>query len=149
MRRSYGALQMIYVSQYRYKRGRLSDNEDAMPVRIRKTRQLQAIHGVLNAADRPISIDEILRAAQAQEEGLGVATVYRTVKALVEAKPVVAITLPREAPRFEVAGKGRHHHFQCNQCGRVFETRACLDDLRGLVPRRFPMTRPMIVLFRR
>jgi Fur family ferric uptake transcriptional regulator len=120
-----------------------------MPVRIRKTRQLQAIHDVLNAADRPVSIDEILRAAQQQEEGLGVATVYRTVKALVEEKRVVAISLPGEAPRFEVAGKGHHHHFQCNQCGRVFETKACIDDLRRLVPRRFQMTGHEIVLYGR
>ena len=120
-----------------------------MAVRIRKTRQLQAIHDVLNGTDRPMSIEEIHRAARRREDGLGLATVYRAVKALTEEGVVVAITLPGEAPRFELAGKGHHHHFQCNECGRVFETKACLDDLRPLVPRRFQLTGHEIVLYGR
>ena len=120
-----------------------------MATRIRTTRQLQAIQRALGAVDRPMSIDEIHRSAQIHEEGLGVATVYRTVKALVEARLVVAISLPGEAPRFELAGKGHHHHFQCNECGRVFETKACLDDLKRLLPRRFQLTGHEIVLYGR
>jgi Fur family ferric uptake transcriptional regulator len=120
-----------------------------MAVRVRKTRQLHAIHDVLNRTDRPMSIEEIHRAAQAHEAGLGVATVYRTVKALVEEGQVVSIALPGEGPRFELAGKGHHHHFQCNACGRVFETKACLGDLRRLVPRRFQLTGHEIVLYGR
>jgi Fur family ferric uptake transcriptional regulator len=120
-----------------------------MPARIRKTRQLQAIHHVLSKAGRPVSIDEILRAARAREEGLGVATVYRTIKALVADGAVVAISLPGESPRFELAGKGHHHHFQCHHCGRVFETKVCLDSLRRLVPRRFQLTGHEIVLYGR
>jgi Fur family ferric uptake transcriptional regulator len=120
-----------------------------MATRIRKTRQLHAIHRTLNATERPMSIDEIHRAAQAHEEGLGIATVYRTVKTLMADGIVVAINLPGEAPRFEIAGKGHHHHFQCNACGRVFETKACLGDLRRLVPRRFRLTGHEIVLYGR
>jgi len=104
---------------------------------------------VLQAADRPISIDEIHRAAQAHEAGLGRATVYRTLKALVDDGRVATVRLPNEAPRFELAGKGHHHHFQCHECGRVFETTACLGDLRRLVPRRFQLTGHEIVLYGR
>jgi Fur family ferric uptake transcriptional regulator len=118
-------------------------------MRIRNTRQLRAIREALDDTDRPMSIEEIHRAAHTREDGLGVATVYRTVKALVEEGAVVAINLPGETPRFELAGKGHHHHFQCNQCGRVFETRACLDNLRRLVPRRFQLTGHEIVLYGR
>jgi Fur family ferric uptake transcriptional regulator len=117
--------------------------------RIRNTKQLRAIRESLDGTDRPMSIEEIHRAAQARENGLGVATVYRTVKALVEEGAVVAITLPGETPRFELAGKGHHHHFQCNHCGRVFETPACLNNLRRLVPRRFQLTGHEIVLYGR
>ena len=118
-------------------------------MRIRNTRQLRAIHDVLNGTDRPVSIEEIHRAAKAREPGLGVATVYRTVKALVEAGTVVSIALPGEGPRFELSGKGHHHHFQCNRCGRIFETKACLGNLRRLVPRRFQITGHEIVLYGR
>jgi Fur family transcriptional regulator, ferric uptake regulator len=117
--------------------------------RIRNTRQLRAIQDALYGADRPMSIDEIHRAAQMQEGRLGVATVYRTLKALVGAGRVVAVSLPNAAPRFELSGKGHHHHFQCNECGRVFETTACPGDLRRLVPRRFQLTAHEIVLYGR
>jgi Fur family ferric uptake transcriptional regulator len=120
-----------------------------MAVRIRQTRQLDAIRRVLTRADRPLSIDEIHRAARKQESGLGVATVYRAVKSLTEEGVVVPIVLPAEAPRFELAGKGHHHHFQCHQCGRVFETKACPGDLRHLVPRRFHVTGHDLVLYGR
>jgi len=120
-----------------------------MVTRIRSTRQLRAIRAVLAAAGRPVSIEEIHRAAQAREDRLGVATVYRTIKTLVHEGAVVAIALPGEAPRFELAGKGHHHHFQCNECGRVFETPACLGDLRRLVPRRFQLTGHEVVLYGR
>jgi Fur family ferric uptake transcriptional regulator len=120
-----------------------------MPLRVRKTKQLQAIHHVLKGTDRPMSIEEIHRAAQTHENGLGVATVYRAIKSLAEEGVVVAINLPGEAPRFELSGKGHHHHFQCNQCGRVFETKACLGDLRRLVPRQFQLTGHEIVLYGR
>lgn len=118
-------------------------------MRVRNTRQLRAIHEVLNQTDRPISIEEIHRAARAREKGLGVATVYRTIKALIEDGTVVALDLPGVGPRFELSGKGHHHHFQCNACGRVFETKACLGDLRRLVPRRFQLTGHELVLYGR
>jgi|ERR1700730_5416489 Fur family transcriptional regulator, ferric uptake regulator len=118
-------------------------------MRVRNTRQLRAILDVLERADRPISVDEIRSAAQTQEDGLGVATVYRAVKALIENGTVVAVDLPGETSRFELAGKGHHHHFQCNQCGRVFETRTCVDNLKRLLPRRFQLTGHEIVLYGR
>ena len=118
-------------------------------MRVRNPRQLRAILDVLEQADRPITVDEIRSAAQTQEDGLGVATVYRAVKALIENGTVVAVDLPGETSRFELAGKGHHHHFQCNQCGRVFETRTCVDNLKRLLPRRFQLTGHEIVLYGR
>jgi len=32
-----------------------------------------------------------------------------------------------------VAGKGHHHHFQCERCDRVFDISGCLDNLRRLL----------------
>jgi Fur family ferric uptake transcriptional regulator len=120
-----------------------------MAARVRKTRQLKAIHDVLSDTDRPLTIEEIHHAAQEREEGLGVATVYRTIKALGDDGTVVAINLPGEGPRFELSGKGHHHHFQCNECGRVFEIKACLGNFRRLVPRQFQLTGHEIVLYGR
>lgn len=120
-----------------------------MAARIRNTRQLRAIQHVVNRTDRPVSIEEIHRAARTREPRIGLATVYRTIKSLVQEGRVVSINLPGEGPRFELAGKGHHHHFQCNACGRVFETRACLGSLRRLVPRRFQLTGHDLILYGR
>lgn len=117
-----------------------------MAARIRHTRQLDAIRRAFSAA-RPLSIAEIHRTARKHEPRLGMATVYRTVKALIEQGVIVLIELPGEPPRFEVAGKGHHHYFQCRRCARVFETKACVGDLRRLVPRQFHITGHDIVLY--
>jgi Fur family ferric uptake transcriptional regulator len=61
----------------------------------------------------------------------------------------VAVDLPGEVTRFELSGKGHHHHFQCSACGRVFETKPCLGNLRRLVPRRFQLTGHELVLYGR
>src|SRR5579863_6007771 len=51
----------------------------------RKTRQRQALTEILERADRPLSVEELLDAASRRVDGLGVATVYRAVSALLEA----------------------------------------------------------------
>lgn len=117
-----------------------------MAVRIRKTRQFDAIRHAFGAA-RPLSIAEIHRAARKQEPRLGVATVYRAVKALAEQGAIVPVELPGEAPRFELAGKGHHHYFECRRCERVFEIRACVGDLGQLAPPRFRVTGHDLVLY--
>src|SRR5947207_10944280 len=122
---------------------------EARAMRVRKTRQLRAILTVLQRANRPMSVEEIRSAAQTHEDGLGMATVYRTMRALTEDRTVLAVDLPGETPRFELAGKGHHHHFQCNDCGRVFETKACVGNLKRLLPRRFQLTGHELVLYGR
>jgi Fur family ferric uptake transcriptional regulator len=116
---------------------------------IRNTKQRQIIQQVLTAADRPLSVDEILHAAKKHMGSLGIATVYRNVKGLVEDGNAVVVDLPGEGPRYELAGKGHHHHFRCSSCAKVFETKACIGKLRDLVPRQFEITGHNLVLYGR
>src|SRR5277367_4227525 len=80
---------------------------------LRKTQQREAIRRALVAAGRPLSPQEIADAAQADAPGVGLATVYRTVKRFSEEGWLVAIALPGESPRYELSGKTHHHHFRC------------------------------------
>ena len=57
--------------------------------------------------------------------GLGIATVYRTVKALREEGAVLTVELPGEEPRYESVGRGHHHHFRCVACERTFDLAVC------------------------
>lgn len=103
----------------------------------RNTRQRMAIRDAIALAQRPLLPQEVLGAAQSQVPGLGIATVYRNLKAMVDEGELQAVTLPGENPRFELAGHGHHHHFQCRHCARVFDVHACPGDLQRLAPAGF------------
>lgn len=103
----------------------------------RNTRQRDAIRAAIAQADRPLLPQEVLDAAQQEVPGLGIATVYRNLKALVEEGELQAVNLPGENPRFELVGHKHHHHFQCRTCQRVFDVHGCPGDLSNLAPKGF------------
>lgn len=103
----------------------------------RNTRQRDAIRAAIISAKRPLSPTEILQAAADEVPGLGIATVYRTIKTLLEEKELSAVDMPGGQTRYEVAHLHHHHHFHCRKCDRVFEVEGCPGDLRSLTPRGF------------
>jgi Fur family ferric uptake transcriptional regulator len=113
----------------------------------RTTRQRESIRQVFAETDRPLGPQEVLEAAQTYIPGLGIATVYRTLKALTEEGWLIPVELPGESQRYEIAGKGHHHHFRCRACDRVFETSGCVPNLQRLVPSGFQLDRHEVVLY--
>ncbi len=105
----------------------------------RDTAQRRAIRGVLTAAGRPLTPREVLNEARRHVPNIGIATVYRTVKALIEEGWLSPVELPGQPQRYERAGKDHHHHFNCNQCGRTFEMDGCPGGLDLIVPEGFKM----------
>jgi Fur family ferric uptake transcriptional regulator len=103
----------------------------------RDTRQRRAIRRVLETSGRPLSPLEVLAAAYRHAPGLGMATVYRNLKALLLEGTIVAVELPGEAARYEPAGKSHHHHFRCRRCDRLFEVPGCRPSSVGRPPRGF------------
>ena len=87
----------------------------------RDTRQRRAIRRVLEKSGNPLSTREVLVAAHRHAPTLGVATVYRNLKALVEEGWLKAVELPGEPTRYEPAGLSHHHHFRCRGCARIFD----------------------------
>jgi Fur family ferric uptake transcriptional regulator len=94
-------------------------------IQIRKTRQKEAIREAFLEADRPLSPEEVLSLAQKQAETVSIATVYRNIKGLVEEDWLVPIDIPGYPTRYEVSGKAHHHHFQCSDCGAVYDLEGC------------------------
>lgn len=113
----------------------------------RQTSQRAAIELSLREAEHPLSLDELLQTARAHAPGLGIATVYRNLKRLVEEGIVVPVLLPDEPARYEQAGKGHHHHFRCRLCQRVYDVHACMGDLNRLLPAGFRLEAHEILLF--
>lgn len=90
-----------------------------------RTRQRDVIARVIGEAGGPLTVGEILERAQQEVEGMGVVTVYRTLKLLKEAGQVRTVILPTGESRFEPAGRGHHHHFHCRVCDEVFDVAGC------------------------
>jgi len=118
---------------------------------VRSTRQKTAIRSVLEAARRPLSPQEILEQARDRVPELGIATVYRNLKALLASDEIRAVPLPGDNPRYELASVAsvHHHHFQCTACGRVFDLHACRLDLGTMIPSGFSLERHEITLYGR
>ncbi len=116
------------------------------PVQRRKTRQRAAIRAAFESACRPLSIQEVLELARKEVRGLGIATVYRNVGALVEEGFLAQVDISGESPRYEVSGRGHHHHFHCRRCHRVFEVDGCVPEVERLAPEGFVMESHDILL---
>ncbi len=55
--------------------------------------------------------------------GVGRATVYRTIKLLLEAGVICKLVLPDGASKYSLARVEHHHHTLCIKCGTVGEFR--------------------------
>jgi Fur family ferric uptake transcriptional regulator len=113
----------------------------------RNTKQRDAIRQVFEETPRPLGPVEVLEAGRTRVTGLGIATVYRTINALVDSGWLVPVELPGEPPRYERAGAAHHHHFRCRACTCVFEIHGCPGDLRELAPVGFTIESHEVVLY--
>lgn len=113
----------------------------------RLTRQRTTILEALAAARRPLLPQEVLQAAQATLPRLGLATVYRQLKQLVDEGELQLVRLPGENARYEPARHAHHHHFQCTRCQRVFDVHACPGDLARLAPEGFTVEDHELTLY--
>jgi Fur family ferric uptake transcriptional regulator len=107
----------------------------ASPVE-RNTKQKQAIRDAFERAARPLSTEEVHLEAERASHGLGLATVYRSIKALLDAGWLSVVEVPGRGPLYELAGKEHHHHFSCSRCGRVYELEGCAK-VEGKLPKGF------------
>jgi Fur family transcriptional regulator, ferric uptake regulator len=97
----------------------------------RHTRQRDVIVEVIQAAAGPLTVPEILDRSQRKVPGLGIATVYRTLKLLQDAGEVRTVILPTGETRYESAALGHHHHFHCRVCDEVYDFLDCPVSLPG------------------
>lgn len=122
-----------------------------MSVVRRKTMQRDVVLQVLTEAGRPLSPQEIFQAAKTEVPSLGIATVYRNIKTLLENGTLQPVELPGVAQRYEIAGKHHHHHFHCNSCGKVYEIEGCSmkEEHHLNLPANFEVEDHVVVLYGR
>jgi Fur family ferric uptake transcriptional regulator len=115
----------------------------------RSTIQRSAIRDALQEAGRPLLAQEVLELACETVPRIGIATIYRNLKTMVDEGLLRQVVLPGENPRFELSGHGHHHHFQCNQCQKVFDIHSCPTDLAALAPKGFTVEDHDLTLYGR
>lgn len=116
---------------------------------MRSTRQRSAIRAAIEAAGRPLLPQEVLEAAQTEVPALGIATVYRSLRMLLDEGAIQVVNLPGDNPRYEPAqvAHTHHHHFQCRTCDRVFDVHDCPGDVQRLAPKGFVVEAHELVLY--
>ena len=113
----------------------------------RDTTQRRAIREAFIAAGRPLSPQEVLEGAHDQVPSLGIATVYRNIKALVADGWLTTLDLPGDNTRYERADIGHHHHFHCRTCGKVYDIDGCPSQIATMVPAGFELEDHEVVLY--
>ncbi len=118
-----------------------------MPVQNRNTRQKFAIKAAFEHLQRPLSPEEVWREASSHVPSISIATVYRNIHALIGDEWLVAVELPGQTSRYEIAGKRHHHHFHCQSCLRVFDLDGCGVEARHTLPQGFRSKRHELTVY--
>ena len=95
----------------------------------RKTPQREIISEIIKQSAGPLTVNEILSIAEDGGSPLGIATVYRTIKLLLESNTIQSVTLPDGQARYEAAALQHHHHFHCSSCEKVIDIKQCCMHL--------------------
>lgn len=115
----------------------------------RNTVQRRVIRNVFLQAGRPLSPNEVVDIAGDQKRAVGIATVYRNIKLLVDQDWLTPVEIPGEPSRYEISGKVHHHHFICRECHRAFDIEGCPGDMAFLAPTGFEIEEHEVILYGR
>ena len=86
----------------------------------RSTAPRRAIIRVLDGKHEGFTAEEIVN----ELPGVGRATIFRTLKLLMEVGVICKLNLLDGAPRYSLSRVEHHHHTVCVRCGNVGEFRA-------------------------
>ena len=85
----------------------------------RVTNPRRAVVNLLDKKEGGFSAEELC----GELPQVGRATVYRTIKLLLDAGVICKLALPDGAPKYSLARVEHHHHVLCIRCGAVSEFR--------------------------
>ena len=105
---------------------------------LRSTGQRQLICEVFFASREHASLDDILLRVRAENPRVGYATVYRTMKMLVESGVAHERKFADGVTRYELRDMETHHdHLICLNCGKIVEFKEPrIEELQEQVARR-------------
>jgi len=109
---------------------------------LKATRQRHLIAKAFFATDTHISAEALYRRVSGRDRRIGLVTVYRTLKLLMEAGLAHERQFGEGRALFEHASSDRHHdHMICTHCGQITEFENCeIEALQEQVARRLGFT---------
>ncbi len=107
--------------------------------------KIELVLQALREADGPLSANELW--GRLQSTGIGIATIYRALKAGVGQGSLRVLDLPGGSTRYDPVDLAHHHHFICSDCDRVYDIEGCVGGLEKILPPRFAMTGHEVLLF--
>ncbi len=115
----------------------------------RQTKQRAVVQRLFEQAKRPLSPTEVFEQARTELNAISLATIYRTLKTLIDEGVLVPVSLPGLPDRYETRGCAdhHHHHFHCDDCGRVFDVPGCGLHSDVHIPSGFSVKRHEVVLY--
>lgn len=87
----------------------------------RVTKQRSAVASMLDDEDVFRSAQDIFSRMRERGNGIGLATVYRTLQGMVEDGEVDVLRNDDGESVYRRCGTGHHHHLVCRVCGRTVE----------------------------
>jgi Fe2+ or Zn2+ uptake regulation protein len=93
----------------------------------RVTGSRRRVLAALVSAPAPFTVDDVQR----QAPGVGRATVFRTMKLLLDLNVVCRVLMEDGSLHYRLSTRGHHHHLVCRSCGRVEDFSTC--DVTELV----------------
>jgi len=100
----------------------------------RETKQRNAIARAIKEANRPVGPKEILGLAGEDVPNLGIATVYRNIKTMVEKGELDPVEIPGQAPRYQPPATRKPHLLVDGATDRVFSIDIPLGTFRPVIP---------------
>ncbi|MCG5052545.1 MAG: transcriptional repressor [Myxococcales bacterium] len=98
---------------------------------LKTTLQREAIVDAFLETSGHVNLEELLSRAREKNPGVGLATVYRTVKLLEEAGLALSRQFGSGQTLYEIAVVGEHHdHIICKECGYIVEFES--DEIEAL-----------------
>lgn len=107
---------------------------------IRQTRQKEEISKAFEAAQRPLTPQELHGLAAKALPSLGLRTVYRQIKELVAAGEIVGIDYPGQPLRYETVTGEHRAHYICQTCNRIFSFGQNVPDVEIESPPQFEVS---------